>query len=299
MFAYQSFTITIGTLLSIATLHVFLIFPYASAQFGVAKKRDGGSTFSEAQQLAMEEYEEGGNDKASLDMLGRQFGDLANMDMSELEALVEEAMKDPETAKMFQDFGQEMESAFTQLQNMDGETLEKNIQEAMKMFEDEDALSSILGDKEKMIDQLAGSGMVDADKLEEYKKDPNKLENDVRAAMKQMGELVQDPSYIKQMSEILSNPSDYVETLKDTLSGGLGDLNGLLDDDEKIEEARLQILENPDLLGPMFSTKDMKEMLNDPVKWRESVKEGKSLLSKGVESTASGKDILRDRKSVV
>jgi len=292
MFSHRSLFITLGTLVSVVILPVILITPSALAQFGVAKKRgDGGSTFSEAQKLAMEQYEEDSEDKANSDMLS-QLGDLANMDMSELEALVEEAMKDPETAKMFQDFGQEMESAFAQLQNMDEETLGKNIEEAMKMFEDEDALKSILGDKEKMLDQLAGSGMVDADKLVEYKVNPDKLETDVREAMKQMGELVKDPSYIKQMSEILSNPGEYLESLKDAFGGGAGDMAGLLDNDEKIEEARLQLLENPDIFGPMFSTKEMKEILNDPVKWRESVNDGKNLLSGRDGISRSGEDIL-------
>lgn len=295
MFSHRSLSITIGALTSIATLPVLLILPSASAQFGVAKKRgDGGSTFSEVQELAKEQYEDGG-DKTGLDMLG-QLGDLANMDMSELEKLVEEAMKDPEAAKMFSEFGQQMESAYEQLQGMDEETLGENIAEAMKMFEDDDALSNILGDKDKMLDQLAGSGMIDADKLEEYKTNPDKLETDVREAMKQMGELVKDPTYIKQMSEILTNPGDYLETLKESFGGASEEMSAMLDNDEKIEEARLQLLENPDLLGPMFSTPEMQEMLKDPLKWRKSVKDGKELLGAGgdILGGGTGGDILNE-----
>lgn len=56
-----------------------------------------------------------------------------------------------------------------------------------------------------------------------------------------------------------------------------------LADDDKIEEARLQLLNDPNMAGnkavsDMFGSEEMKEILNDPAMWRKSVKEGQKML---------------------
>ena len=54
-------------------------------------------------------------------------------------------------------------------------------------------------------------------------------------------------------------------------------------DDDSIEAARLQLLNDPEIAGnkaisDMFATEEMKELLNDPEKWRKSVKEGQKMM---------------------
>lgn len=59
-----------------------------------------------------------------------------------------------------------------------------------------------------------------------------------------------------------------------------------LDTDEKIEEARLEVLSNPEVLNNpmmagMFQSEEFKDVINDPKKWRESIKEGQKAFSQG------------------
>lgn len=63
-------------------------------------------------------------------------------------------------------------------------------------------------------------------------------------------------------------------------------LQDALSDDDKIEEARMQLLSDPSVAGnkaisDMFGSEQMKEILNDPVKWKKSVKEGQKMLTGG------------------
>ena len=63
-----------------------------------------------------------------------------------------------------------------------------------------------------------------------------------------------------------------------------GVLQEALADDDKIEEARMQLLNDPTVAGnkalsEMFSTDEMMEILNDPVKWKKTVKEGQRMLT--------------------
>ena len=72
------------------------------------------------------------------------------------------------------------------------------------------------------------------------------------------------------------------EVLKDTLS-----------DDDSIEAARLQLLNDPEVAGnkaisDMFATEEMREILNDPDKWRKSVKEGQKMMFTGDDDQAGG-----------
>jgi hypothetical protein len=56
-----------------------------------------------------------------------------------------------------------------------------------------------------------------------------------------------------------------------------------IDDDEQIEMARLQILDGsadlPDDIKAQFATPEMQAVLNDPEKWRASVKQGAGILT--------------------
>ena len=91
--------------------------------------------------------------------------------------------------------------------------------------------------------------------------------------MYQGGILVQ---MMKGFGEIMNDPSAAMSKL-----GGV--LQEALADDDKIEEARMQLLNDPTVAGnkalsDMFGTEEMMEILNDPVKWKKTVKEGQRML---------------------
>merc|ERR1711865_726639 len=87
----------------------------------------------------------------------------------------------------------------------------------------------------------------------------------------------------------LAAASETMKNFGQGLSGeGLQDLSSSLlselSSDEKIEEARPQLLQDPELAGnpalaELFQSEEMKELLQDPVKWREQIKEGRDLLT--------------------
>ena len=91
---------------------------------------------------------------------------------------------------------------------------------------------------------------------------------------------------IKGFGAIMQDPVAAMSKL-----GGV--LKDALSDDDKIEEARLQLLSDPSVAGnkavsDMFSTEEMKEILNDPIKWRKSVKEGQKMLMGGENNLGLG-----------
>lgn len=114
--------------------------------------------------------------------------------------------------------------------------------------------------------------------------------------MKQMTEemmkVFSDPSAMAEIAnmmtsvgDMLADPEKIQEALID-IASELEDWETALSDDEKIEEARLQLLSDPDLAGnpalkSVFDTKEMREMINDPKKWRKQVKEGQAMLKGG------------------
>jgi len=100
-----------------------------------------------------------------------------------------------------------------------------------------------------------------------------------------------DPEALKTVSDIakgitdvLKDPEKLVDAMK-TMSKS-NDIFKELADDDKIEEARLQLLDNPDLAGnpvlaSLYESEEMKEILQDPVKWRETVRKGQGMLGAG------------------
>jgi hypothetical protein len=76
------------------------------------------------------------------------------------------------------------------------------------------------------------------------------------------------------MQELMGDP--------DALASLMGEA---LADDDKIEEARLELLrgDNP-ALSAMFDNAEMQEILKDPIKFRDQVKEGqKGMMGMGDE----------------
>mmetsp|Transcript_13520 Transcript_13520/g.20587 ORF Transcript_13520/g.20587 Transcript_13520/m.20587 type:complete len:285 (-) Transcript_13520:194-1048(-) len=259
-----------------------------SAQFGVAgKKKKGGSTFENLNEMAKEQFDGAGSGMMDLDALASMFG--GEMDMAEMEQMIAEAMADPETAAYMQQMESELMKTMDQLSNMSPEDLLKTATEAVGTMMNDEVMDSMFQDMDTLIEQLEGSGMVDAEKIEEYKKDPAQLKKDMKEGISQMQEALNDPETMKAAMEVMKNFGELIND-PEALTKAMNGVNDLMSSfseemssDDKIEEARLQILADPtfggnDALASIYSSDDMKDLLKDPKKWRDAVKMGKGMM---------------------
>lgn len=260
-----------------------------AAQFGVAGKNKKATTFEDLNEEATEMYA-GANVDALGNMGGMQemLGQLGDINTGDWSKLLEEMMSDPESMKMMEEMSKGMGEVAEKLSETSPEELIKN---ALEMIESGSLFDGLKDNMDDVIANLAQTGMVPPEKLEEYKNHPEKFQEDMNGAMKHMGEMFKDPETIQAASQVLQgfseaykNPEMMKEQFNKFAASFSENLNEELNSDAKIEEARLQLLENPDLAGDpslasVFSSDEMKDILNDPVKWRESVKKGQGLLS--------------------
>lgn len=235
----------------------------AVAQFGVGKKK--GATFQELNERAKQM--ETGAPAGDLGGLADMFGDI---DPSQLEQLA--------------GLGDAFDEIMELMGNMSPEELEKQMKEAMEMLVSGDMMKNMLSMQDEIIKAMEESGQVTPEELVKFKTDPEYFEQKMKESFGQMQELFSNPDTLKAATEGIKGISElYKDPSK--LDGMLQQLMGDFDDDDKIEEVRLQLLQNPDLgipgMSDMFNTPEMKEILSDPKKWRETVKEGKGLLTPG------------------
>jgi len=229
--------------------------------------------FEQAQEQAAQEATVGADGS-----LGGMLGGDGGASMQDMQKMMADAFNDPETrATLSEQMGDEFLKVFDQLQNMSPEELERQMQEAMKMLSgDSSMIDGVLEKREEIIEQLEQTKAVPADEIARFKTDPEYFELKMRESFDQMSGLFSDPEYIKTATEALGT----LGKAKDMFTGANGDeltkmLKDSLSDDDKLEEARLEVLkgDNP-LLTQMFESEEMKAIVNDPVKWRETVKEG-------------------------
>lgn len=236
----------------------------AAAQFGLGKKK--GATFQELNEKAKEmETGAGAAGGGDLGGLADMFGDLDPSQLEELAGL-----------------GDYFDEVMDIMGKMTPEELEKQMQDAMEMLASGDMMQNMLGMQDEIIKSLEESGQVTPEEVAKFKADPEYFEQKMKESFGQMQELFSDPETLKAATEGIKGISDFMQNpgkADELLEQLLGDF----DNDEKIEEVRLQLLQNPDLgipgLGDAFNTPEMKEILSDPKQWRDSVKEGKGLLS--------------------
>jgi hypothetical protein len=112
-------------------------------------------------------------------------------------------------------------------------------------------------------------------------------------AFGQMKEIFSDPQAMDTVVQMMQGFGAIMKDPQAALSKLGGVLQEALADDDKIEEARLQLLNDPSVAGnnvlsDMFGTEEMQAILNDPVKWRKSVKEGQKMLSEENDGPLSG-----------
>jgi hypothetical protein len=215
----------------------------------------------------------GGGDEAAdaLSSMMGGMGGMEGMDMAKMQEMWAEALNDPETMKAFEQMGDQFGSAMEGLSKMSPEQLQAQMEDAMRMLTDGDMVDTIIKNKEEILQQLELAGTVPPEELAKFKADPEYFELKMRESFGQMKEIFEDPEMLKTMTEamggmqeLMDNPNMLTELMGSELAS-----------DEKIEEARLELLngENPALTG-MFDTDEMQAILKDPVKFREIVKEG-------------------------
>jgi hypothetical protein len=191
-----------------------------------------------------------------------------------------------ELEKMAADMDPNMlDELMRQMAEMSPEDLQKTMQDAMDLMAGDDMMGSLLQNRELILQQLEEAGIVDADELERYRKDPEYFEQKMKEGMAQMKDLFTKPEYLQAATETMKYTSEMYknpEMAKELLGSMMGEIS-----DEQIEEVRQVWLKDPsssDLLKQMMladaDDKEVQAILNDPVKWRESVKKGLGMLTK-------------------
>jgi len=269
----------------------------AAAQFGVGGNRQrpkAAATFEELNRMAAERMasdskkKAGGGGLAGLDdLLGGL--DLDNFDlgslMKDLDAdvlqdLVKEGLKDPQIQEMFSG----MQGAMEELLNMDTEQLKAQMEEAMNMLTSLDMQSTILEKQDEVLAMMEAQGTATPEEIAEYRANPEKFKESMTQAFGQMKEIFSDPKALDQVLQMMKGFGAIMQDPAAAMSKLGGVLQDVLADDDKIEEARLQLLNDPSVAGnkamsELFDSEEMQEILKDPVKWRKSVKEGQRMLT--------------------
>lgn len=257
-----------------------------TAQFGVGgnKRKGGAASFEELNKLAAERAEGAAGGMAGLeDMLG----DLGNMDLgalmegldpSTLQDLIAEGMKDPQIQEMMNG----MQGAMDELLNMDSETLKAQMAEAMDMLTSMDMQQNIIDQQEEVLAMMEAQGTATPEEIAEYRANPEKFAEKMSEAFGQMKEIFSDPKALDEVVQMMKGFGELMSDPKGAMSKLGSVLQDALADDEKIEEARLQLLSDPSAAGVAnFDSEEMQEILRDPVKWRKSVKEGQRMMMGG------------------
>ena len=114
----------------------------ASAQFGLNRKKKGGGSFEEMNEMA-KQHQDGGDGGGLAGM-----PNLEGMDMESIQKMMEEAMNDPSFAAMNANMAEAME----QLGKMSPEELQAQMMEGLQQLTSGDIMDSVLGKKDEVLD---------------------------------------------------------------------------------------------------------------------------------------------------
>lgn len=246
-----------------------------AAQFGVGGGNRKAATFEEQREQAQQQM---------AGMGGDMMDQLANLDPGEMMKMLQESMNDPATMDYLNQFGEGMQDVMDQLSQMSPDQLMANLQENLAQMSSPDILDSVLEQKDEVLSSLLEQGLITPEQAADYESNPEKFQQEMASAFDQMNELLSDPKALEAamgmmtgMSDLLNNPEGAMGQMADAFNDALGD-------DEKIEEARLQLLADPGAAGnpalaSLFQSEDMLDILSDPIKFRDEVKKGKEMLS--------------------
>jgi dsDNA-specific endonuclease/ATPase MutS2 len=186
---------------------------------------------------------------------------------------------DPKMLEEMAQLGSQFDEVMKLMAEMSPEELENQMKDAMEMMQSGDMMQNMMQHQDEILKTLEETGQVDADELAKFKADPEYFEQKIKESFEQMGNLFSDPDALKMatdsmagLQDMYKNPGKMAEMMDELLKD--------FDDDDKIEEVRQLMLESPEL-GALGDGDDMKDILNDPKKFRETVQEGRGLLNKG------------------
>lgn len=251
-----------------------------SAQFGVNKK----NSFDELNEMAKEDMARGmGGGMGDIAALMEQFSG-AGVDPTDLMAVVEESLKDPQMAEYFETMGQQMQEAMAQIQNMSPDQLQATLKDNIEKMTSPEMFDNILEHKDEVLQSLKENGLVSDDEIQQYLANPAKFQENIAEAFGEMQKIFQDPNSIEAMSDLMKSVSDVMNDPSVVMGSINAKLEEELQTDEQIEAARLELLNSPEKAGnialaEMFQDESMREILEDPVKWRNQVLRGKQLLN--------------------
>mmetsp|Transcript_15008 Transcript_15008/g.28440 ORF Transcript_15008/g.28440 Transcript_15008/m.28440 type:complete len:285 (+) Transcript_15008:131-985(+) len=262
------------------------------AQFGVAGgRRKQGSNFENLQEMAKKQQEQaaGGGAPDLNELMNSMMGGAGGAGMEDLQKRIQEAMADPETQKYLEQMGGQFAKAMEEMAKLTPEEIQAQMSQAFEVMQSGEMLTGLVEQREQIIAQLEAMGAIPADEIARMKTDPDFFELKMRESFDQMKDAFQNPDVLNALSglkEMMDSGDEILDEMTKMLT------SGEFQDDEKIEEARLQILRgdfntNP-LMKEMFESEEMQELLKDPIKWRESVKEGQE----NINSAMGGKDEL-------
>jgi hypothetical protein len=257
----------------ILTLFCCCVVQPVAAQFGLAGGRKKGGSFQELNEQAKQMQDgtglqDAGNLGVGMEELAKMMGDI-----------------DPKALEEMAGLGPQFDEVMKMMGEMTPEQLEQQMADAMQMLQSGDMMESMRQYQGDILKTLEEAGQIDPEELAKYKTDPEYFEQKMKESFGQMQELFSDPEVLKEASASMQGLSDMFNN-PGAMDDMLGELLKDFDDDEKIEEVRQLFLSNPEELGlpglsEMFDTEEMKAIVNDPVKWRENVKEGQGLLNRG------------------
>jgi len=232
-----------------------------SAQFGIAgkRKRAGGGDFQEQQQMA-EQHNAAANGGA---------GDAAGM--AQLQELMMQALNDPAALKQFESLGAGMAKGLEEFSKLSPDEVEAQMKLFYSTLTDGSLVDTVVNKRDEVLKTLEATNAVPPEELEKFKTNPAYFELKMRESFQDMQQFFSDPSYletVQKMHAAMKDPSAVTDVLKQELG-----------DDEKLEVLRLQFLKGDHPLAAMFEGEEMQEILRDPVKFKETLKEGMEALN--------------------
>merc|ERR1712224_1039904 len=222
------------------------------------------------------------------------------VDMGDMDSLMRQMGMDPEQMKQMADgFGlndlPQMDEVMKMMADMDPEELAKQMQEAMELFGGDDMMANMIGQQDEILKVLEETGAIDPEELAKYKADPEFFEQKMKESMDEMKKMFSDPEMMNQAAEGMKTAQEFYKN-PDAMNDMMGELLKDLSD-EDIESVRQMFIGGDgdpmmkELLGSI-NTAELEDVLQDPVKWRKTVKEGLGILGNEGGAGAGGNKIV-------
>merc|ERR1719362_1882689 len=168
--------------------------------------------------------------------------DLDAVNEDSLQKIIKDALNDPHVMNTMGQINLGMDSVIDELGNMSASDLKRHFVEGINHLTSPEMINSIMGNKDEVLFSLKEQGLISAEQINVYKNDSSKFEAEMTEAILQMQTFFDSPetlqaatSVVEGLSKIIKNPDDALKRFAETFSE-------TLNNDDKIEDARLQLL---------------------------------------------------------